>query len=228
MNYQAEFNSFVDSLTSSDIQKELQFQIYGNHDASWLAFLDVVSHLDDIKEKEKIYPLLELAKQCGWSNCYEDFVVLQDRPEKITFNDDNLLHNINGPSIKYRDGFTVYSYNGRRIPARIITDQKSLTVEKIQNEPNSEYRRIMREIYGEGKYLQDSKAKLIDADCEGARKGAAYRCLLEDSEGRRFLVGTDGSTTRTYYMEVDAEITTCKKAHENLSGFNEELIVNKS
>lgn len=86
----------------------------------------------------------------------------------------------------------------------------------------------MRERYGEGRYLKDCGAKLVNADYEGARKGAAPRALLKDDEGQQFLVGTDGSTGRVYFMRVSDNVKTCVKAHNELCGFDESRILNKS
>lgn len=80
----------------------------------------------------------------------------------------------------------------------------------------------MRERFGEGKYLAACGAKLIDADggIAGSR-GAQPRVLLEDDEGLRWLVGTDGSTRRVYHMQVPPTATTCREAHEAISGLSE-------
>ena len=52
-------------------------------------------------------------------------------------------------------------------------------------------------------------------------EGDILRCLIEDDEKRRFLVGSDGSTERVYYMEVNPECKTCKEAYDFLSNLDE-------
>ena len=136
------------------------------------------------------------------------------------------MHNRKGPAILYGDGFSVYSIHGVRIPSWIIETPEKMTVEDIKKETNAEVRRLMREFYGEGKYLHDIGAKIIDTDSitvdKYAPKGThIIRTLIEDDEGIRYLIGSDGSTTRTYYMQTDRQNppNTCVEAHEQLSGF---------
>jgi hypothetical protein len=110
----------------------------------------------------------------------------------------------------------------------VVDSPHLLTLDQIKGERNAEIRRVMRERFGEGRYLEAVGAKIVDADFEGARKGAAPRVLMEDNERRRFLCATDGSTSRVYYMEVPPESKTCREAHEAICGFDESTILMKS
>jgi hypothetical protein len=48
---------------------------------------------------------------------------------------------------------------------------------------------------------------------------------METERGDKWLVGTDGSTDRCYYMSVPREAKTCKEAHEMIAGVSEENIL---
>jgi hypothetical protein len=137
------------------------------------------------------------------------------------------LHREDGAAVE-SDVEPLYFWHGVLVPPHAIERPESLTVEEIRNESNAEVRRALRERMGQGRYLREIGAKLIDADYEGAKAGAAPRALLEDDERRHYLVGTDGSTRRVYYMEVPATSKTCREAHEALCGFTEARIVSKS
>ena len=82
--------------------------------------------------------------------------------------------------------------------------------------------------------LKDVGAKVIDTDARNVNVAdftenrLVTRALLEDDEGVRWLVGTDGSTSRVYHMRVPSECQTCKEAHEALCGFDESTIVSQS
>ena len=81
-------------------------------------------------------------------------------------------------------------------------------------------------------YLREIGAKTLDVDAVPVEKkpGAPsiVRALMEDDEGRRFLVGSDGSTHRTYYMETSPQAKTCAEAHTFLCGFDEAKIIAQS
>jgi hypothetical protein len=161
--------------------------------------------------------------------------VVSDRPERVCWDEAERpqIHSEDGPAVRYRDGWSVYAVHGVRVPEYVIECPQEISVEKIRAEDNSEVKRIMRERYGEGRYLADIGATVIDTDMSPThtrrkRASAIMRALLQDDEGRRFLVGTDGSTRRAYHMEIPAEIATCRQAHEFLGGIDENKIIAQS
>ena len=164
----------------------------------------------------------------GWWGAFEGVAIIADRPEIQRINARGAIHCEDGPAIKCRDGWEVYAIDGVRMSPKTVLAPAELTVAEIKAEKNAEARRVMRERFGEGRYLAETGAKLIHADYETARKGAAPRALMQDDENQRFLVGTDGSTGRVYYMRVPNDVTTCREAHVALCGFDETKILNKS
>ncbi len=204
-------------------------QVGGSHDAGWISFYAYMRYALGLKCCEKLGGLMGIARTTGWWAPYKNIAILQHRHNVLELDDRGRIHCEDGPAIAYPDGLlSVYGWHGVRVPESVITKPDAITVNSIKGETNAEIRRVMRERYGEGRYLTDTGAKVLHADYEGARKGAAHRCLMRDDEGRVFLVGTDGSTGRVYYMEVPAEVTTCEQAHRTLCGFDESLILNKS
>jgi hypothetical protein len=145
------------------------------------------------------------------------------RPSEIHKDDQGRLHNESGLAIKYPDNWGLYSINGVVVDEQIVLRPETITVEQIQNESNQEKRRIMIERHGADKYLQAINATIVDVDLRGVQGGGA-RALMKDDEGDCWFIGTDGSTDRVYNMYVGKGFTSCKAAHEALSGFNEELI----
>jgi hypothetical protein len=77
------------------------------------------------------------------------------------------------------------------------------------------------DVYGMGKYLEGIKAKVIDVDTTFTHRkgeGTMSRALMQDDENRRYLVSTDGSTARCYWMQVPNHVKTCVEADQSLSG----------
>lgn len=205
----------------------VQAQIFASHNAGWVAWMtycrDVLGI--DIPEAEG---WVSVAEEVGWLAGYENVVILQHKHESIKTDDQGRLHCEDGPAFCYRDGFSGYFWHGQAVSERVILNPESITLDDIKGESNAEIARVMRERYGDGRYLKDIGAKVIDVDYEGVAQGAAPRCLLEDDRKERWLVGTDGSTGRVYYMLAPAEATTCREAHEAIAGFDESNIIAKS
>lgn len=206
---------------------------------SWQAYTSFFRDVCGLKLEKDLWARDRAYADAQQSVCWwwphADFIMASDRPLVICREQvgppgwgSHQLHCEDGPAMVWPDGWGVWSWHGVRVPRHVIEAPETITVAEIKEEKNAEVRRVMRERYGHGRYLQDTKAKLVDADHEVARKGAAPRCLIEDDEGRRWLVGTDGGTRRVYYMEVGAEVKTCKEAHESLCGFDESAILSKS
>jgi hypothetical protein len=83
---------------------------------------------------------------------------------------------------------------------------------------------------GPDKYLEKTGAKIVDADTTFTDQiggEGVPRALMEDKEGRKFLVASDGGTGRVYYMQVPKECSTCVEASNALAGenLNEEDII---
>lgn len=174
-----------------------------------------------------------LARLSGWRLLTEDFAMVSERPlvlkTYVNSQGVHVPHCEDGPTHAWRDGMEIYHIDGVRVPKKVVMEPDKLILDEIRNEKNAEVRRIMRNRYGEGRYLQETGAKLLDADFEGVPLGAAPRALLRDEDGV-VLVGTDGSTSRTYYMPIPdtIDVKTCREAHEALCGFSEERIISKS
>lgn len=148
------------SKKKSDILNEMCF---GSMDISWISFYKYFIEVVGL-ELEKITGLLELTQHTGWYNAYEDVVVFQHRPEYIKMDDTNRLHCENGPAIRYRDGYSVYSWHGTRIPSDWIENKKSLTPEIALTWSNIEQRRCAAEILGWDNVIQQLNSVVIDED----------------------------------------------------------------
>lgn len=128
--------------------------------------------------------------------------------------------------------------HGVKVPEKVIFHPESITMEEITSEPNAEVRRILTERFGVDRYLVESNATLIHFDQIPVTTGSERlmpRALLKDQFGDYYLEGTDGSTTRFYFMLVHTpNITefkapkTCREAHERICGLDETLCIAQS
>lgn len=219
-------------LTPEAMNGHIQDQVFGSHDCAWVAFYDFFDKVLKVPDVIPLRGLIRLAELCGWWTPYADFAILQDRQEVLKLNEQRQLHCTDGPALKYRDGISLYMINDQCFARHVIEEPNKITVDEIKTEQNAECRRIKRErfdlAHGPGAYLRAIDAKIIHSDVEPFAKGAAPRCLVEDDQGERWLIGTDGSTKRVYYMPVGQDVKTCSEAHKLISGFDESKILNKS
>jgi len=81
------------TVSRSDISNNF---CWNQHDAGSLGFYAFFHEVIGLPGLEKIIPLLNLAKVCGWVSFYEEVAVVQDRPEIIRFDDTKRLHAENG------------------------------------------------------------------------------------------------------------------------------------
>ena len=195
---------------------------YGQHSVDWMAFYDVFMNETDIKGLEIVEGLMDVAKTCGWYWSYKDICFVAEKPLVCKVNDVNQLHCVDGPAVAYTDGTKVFSYDGVIMDEKTIMDPKSITVDEINNTVSEEQKRIKIEIYGTSNYLQDIKANLVDMDMIKINpydpdSVSIPRALIKDKDGNMFFVGTDGSTQRTYYMNVPKTVTTCVEAHNAIA-----------
>lgn len=219
-------------VSGKSTQEAINMAVWGNHEASWLAFYDFFGNCG-IKGPERLAGLMKVAMSCGWWWPFETTVILSERPSELHLDAEGRLHNESGMAIKYPDGWGFYVIHGVRVPEDVVMSPEKQTIEQIRTEPNAEIKRIRRERFGQARYLAEIKATLVDVDSVSTNQNdknsvEIMRALLQDDEGRRFLVGSDGSTDRVYHMEVPGTVKTCKEAHTFLSGIDESKIIAQS
>jgi hypothetical protein len=128
-------------------------------------------------------------------------LAISDRPLEIHRDGDGRLHNQNGPSMIYRDGWSLWHWRGVAVPQEWIMDRAKLTAKTALTWTNMEQRRIAcSEILGWAKILKELDAKIIDKDGDPQigtlvevslpdLRGPARFCLVQCGTGREFAVG---------------------------------------
>ena len=123
------------------------------------------------------------------------------------------MHNDTGPSIRYRDGWSLYHVHGVKVPADVVERPQDLTLERVRDEANAEVRRVMLSRYGEARYLRDLGAKAIHRDSTGE----LYRAEIADDEPivmvkvRNSTPEPDGSV-KDYWLRVPPQIQRARDA----------------
>ena len=146
-------------------EKDLEYnnQLAGNQEY-WFSYADFFLNETEVTGLEDIKPLLELSKHIGWWIALEGVAILQHRPLSITFDDQDRIHNTEGAAIKFRGDseVDVYAVHGITVEKKII--DRDYTVDDIDAEMNTEIRRIMIDLYGDIRYIQDSGLEPVQTD----------------------------------------------------------------
>jgi hypothetical protein len=199
---------------------------YGQHEAGWISFYDFFMNETDLKGLEIIQGLIDVTNSCGWYWAYDTICFVSEKPITCKVNDVNQLHCTDGPACAYNDGTKVFAYDGVIMDEETIMNPSSITTDSIDATENEEQKRIKIEIYGTSKYLHDIKASLVDMDMIkinpfDSGSDSIPRALIKDKNNNLYFVGTDGSTHRTYYMNVPNTVKTCIEAHNMISPVDE-------
>jgi len=130
----------------------------------WVGYYDVCRQVG-VKFDSKINALLDafiILANSGYYFPFQDTVICCEKPVEIHKNGQFQLHNETGPSILYKDGFSLWDYHGVSVPREVIEDPSFVNVKTIMAESNSEIRRVMYEIMGWDKFIEEAQLKLID------------------------------------------------------------------
>lgn len=124
---------------------------------------DVIG-LDVQPQFDAFAPWETAAREGGIRLMHERFCVVSDFPEFIHLDPQSRSHCADGPSIGFRDGWSLYHWHGVPVPGRWIEEPESLSAHEALTWDNVEQRRAACEIIGWAKILKDLSAKVIDED----------------------------------------------------------------
>lgn len=187
----------------------------GQQEAYWVAFYAFSRDVLGVEyARSKDLDLwVEVSKSCGWFWPFEGLCIVANRPEVVKWEPGRAperLHCVDGPALRFRDGWAVHALRGVRVPGELIDDPAKLTASRIDAEANAEVRRVLVEQYGLAKYILDSGAVVVDEDVEF--NGQPRRLLRKPASGgapdllmvecRNATPEPDG-TRKTYFLHVE-------------------------
>ncbi|RTL46057.1 MAG: hypothetical protein EKK48_01585 [Candidatus Melainabacteria bacterium] len=152
--------------------------------------------------------------ECGLIFMHRDFCIVSEYPHEFHVNENGALHNEEGPSLRWRDGWQLYHLDGIRVNKQLVEAPETITVDDIENEENIEIRRLMLDRYGIKEYLVEVGAKEIDRD----QYGVLYRHVVHDAIEPLLMVEVTNSTPeadgtfKKYFLRVPPHINTAKAA----------------
>ena len=199
--------------------EELGREWWGQHESYWISFYLFCRDILDTKhgevENRRLNLWRDIAQSCCWWWCYENYVVISERPTVCRMTEqEGRLHCEGGPALAFADGYSLWKWHGVTVAEDVIAHPEQLTVARIEKETNAEVRRVMLERYGEARYLQDSGAQPIHTD----EYGVLYRKEVPGDEPivmvrvENSTPEADGKTKKIYWLRVPPTIETAREA----------------
>lgn len=200
----------------SEMTSNWQKYLGGSAWLTWQAyesFFDVICGLEHDKLAEaRSYRLAQENAWHWWP--HSEFVIVSDRPCEIHVID-GAMHNEDGPSLAFRDGWKLWHINGITVDEQIVMRPETQTVAQIRAEKNADVKSIRIRRFGWVRYLKESGASLVDSrrnDIDGT-----HEALYRTEEGDTQLVAVC-PTGRVFAMGVPPQINDCVSAQKWLAG----------
>jgi hypothetical protein len=218
-------SSLWSSLESS-LESVWTTSLWGQQDAYWVAYYLYGAEIGATYREDDRAVLdlwAELCRSCMWWWPYRDVCIVSDRPEMIRFDGDR-LHNPDGPAVRFRDGWSVWSIDGILVDEQIVLHPETQTIDQIRGEQNAEVKRIRIERLGWQRYLARVDATVVDSRRNEIEQTDEH--LVRTADGEVVLICACPSTGRVYALEVPPATATCAAAQIWLSGGLSARIIN--
>lgn len=188
----------------------------GSGHSAWIGYYSYfveILKLNNITTEiiEKLTHLQNLAKNCFWWYPFENICFISEKPSEIHFNENKLLHNETEMSVKFADGWGIYSLNGTLVPDYLVTTSAAdLSADLVLKEQNSQVRYEIVKKIGIERVVSDLKAECV----EGSNYGVYELLLLDLQDGRKrpFLKMLNPSTFEYHVEGVHPDCKTIQQA----------------
>ena len=182
---------------------------WAQHDSYLTAMRDILGLRLPEHENYKYWE--ETAIHGTFRVMHEKFCIVSDFPEVLKIDEQNRAHGQDGPSHKWRDGWSLYHWHGVSVPEHWIMNKNSLTAKEAITWENIEQRHAACEILGWAKILRELNAKVINEDGD-PEIGTLVEVELPDIGKERFLRVLCG-TKREFALPVPPEMNTALQAN---------------
>jgi hypothetical protein len=131
-------------------------------EGSWLDFC--ISILNCAHDSRKWQILQDLIGHCGWILPYEKTCIVCQRPIKLSFDGQHLLHADGEYAILFADGYGLYFHHGIALPRKYgQLHPNNWQADWILEENNAELRRVLIQGIGYDRICQELKAVELDS-----------------------------------------------------------------
>ena len=147
-------------------------------------------------------------KEVGFCIPYKNIIFITEKPTQIHWKDGR-LHNENGKSVEYKDGWGIYTLNGCAVTEEIVTTPaEKLDPKLLLTTDNAEVRReILRKVD-----FKNILKKLEGKKLDSYREYTLYEFDNIDIETVHFLHMVCPSTSGEYVIRTNPKFTTARES----------------
>lgn len=130
---------------------------WGNvSDFGWVAFYDYIQRLNYFQYDYIDFDNFKLLLKSGVYDflAFPSIVFVSSCPFEVHQDENTRLHNVAGPSVRFKDGYEVFSIHGRILPSWIWEKKDTITKHQFITEKNAEIRGAMYAILGEKRIME--------------------------------------------------------------------------
>ena len=158
-----------------------------------------------------------IAKSAGWIVPYEHVCWISEQPSALHWDGRGRLHCLEGPALRYRDGWCVHAWKGVQVPAWMIKHPERITPARIDDTFDPVLRNSMIEIMTPERFVKTGTVSKVAEDETGVlwRKSWSFRgvtigswCAVEVVNG---TPEPDGSR-RHYFLRVPSSVRAAREA----------------
>jgi hypothetical protein len=178
----------------------------------WAGWYDYARYIGVKFDEDKYNLFTDFVTNIGFCIPYKGIVFISDNPTAIHWQEGR-LHNAEGKSVEYADGWGIYTWRGVPVTEKLILHPEEITREDIAGEENAEVRRAMQEKL-EGRFYALLDAREVARQTLGAkgyeREYTLFRTREPDSaadEHIQYVRCICHSTGREYMLCVPPDIT---------------------
>ena len=186
-----------------------------------IASLGVYEYLYDVAgwkdETERLRGLWAIAKSASWIVPHERVCWIAERPDTLCIDAQGRLHCVDGPALRYRDGWSVYAWKGVETPAWMIKHPERITPSRISETFEPALRNAMIDIMTPERFIATGDPKRVSRDETGVlwksnwyHRGVTIGswCAVEVVNG----TPEPGGCYRHYILRVPAHFRTAREA----------------
>jgi hypothetical protein len=136
-----------------------------------LSELAVFEHLCDAKGWDEAAPLRGLwlvAQSASWIVPYSNVCWVAERPDILRTGEGGRLHCVDGPALRYRDGWSCFAWRGAQVPAWMIEHPERITADAIGDEIDPVLRDTMIDIMTPERFIASGDPVCVSRDETGA------------------------------------------------------------
>jgi hypothetical protein len=182
-------------------------------DSHWVSFYDFFTRVG-ILNHDGLNVYVRFLR-CGlWDSILlKDVAIICRRPARVHRDDQNRLHNTEGPSVEWLDGYANYHLHGMRVERDWVEHPEKIDVERVLKEENVELRRALTTLMGYTRFVAEAKAEVLESDIDGGGQPRRLLKIADPMDEDIYLIEVqDPSTGRQYHLRVPPTMKTCREA----------------